>query len=113
MVYWFQFYIVVLFAFACPLSMLTNDGSTEPGYGVLALLKATFALLQQTFDASPNDDINVVQYSLVAGYNNWIFDIFFTSFFVIMNVLMVSSDVVGCDLLSTKTTFSCCLQFII
>ena len=89
MVYWFQFYVVVLFAFACPLSMLTNDGTTDPGYGIFQLLKATFSLLQQTFNASPNDEIDVVQYSLVAGYNNWIFDIFLTSFFVIINVLMV------------------------
>ena len=93
MVYWFQFYIVVLFAFACPLSMLTNDGSTDPGYGIFQLLKATFSLLQQTFNFSPNQEIDVVQYSLVAGYNDWIFDIFLTSFFVIINVLMVRSAV--------------------
>lgn len=88
---WFQFYVVVLLAFACPLSMLTNDGSTNPGYGLFQLLKATFSLIQHTFNASPNDTIDVVKYSLVSGYNDWIFDIFFTGFYVVVNVLMVST----------------------
>jgi hypothetical protein len=46
MIHTLQFYSIVVFAFACALSMLSNNGDWRVGYGFMELLKAIWTLIQ-------------------------------------------------------------------
>ena len=46
--YFLRFYAIILIAFACGISVSTNNGNYNIGYGVLSLLLTIYCLIQNT-----------------------------------------------------------------
>lgn len=61
--YFLQYYVIILMALACALSMLTTDGNTAPGAGFFRLLLMFWTLFKQTVGGS--DDYNVASITMV------------------------------------------------
>jgi len=87
--YFMNFYSIVLFAFACALSMLSNDGNYEVGHGFMMLLQAVWTLIQDTVDLDATRD-NINEQEAYPYYLQWLADILLTTYYVIVIILMLN-----------------------
>ena len=92
--FFFGFFLIVVVALACAISLLINDGSPDVYVGFFDLLKAFWVLLKLTFnnniEASTDFGIDATS---VPSNDYVLFDILFTLFFffvLIMTALLIA-----------------------
>ena len=87
--YFLNFYFIVVVAFGCALSMLSNDGNPAAGHGFFELLKAVWTLIQNTVGVdSTHDNINSV--GAYPNHLQWIADILLTVYSTSVIILMLN-----------------------
>jgi hypothetical protein len=86
--FFMTFYLVVLIAFACSLSMLVNDGDPESSYGFYNLMVSFWVLIKLT--------VNFGEYSFGLDEDHvpmrllWLFDFLQTFFYIIVVLMMLN-----------------------
>lgn len=87
--YFLNFYLIVVVAFGCALSMLSNDNNSAAGYGFFMLLKAVWTLIQNTVGVeATHDNINTMdQYP---KHLQWLADILLTTYSTSVIILMLN-----------------------
>ena len=88
--YFLTFYLVILVAFGCALSMLTNNGSYHVGWGFWALLDAIWGLIKTTVNLPLPAGDDILNGSVVPIDEFWVYDVISTLYNVIANLMMVN-----------------------
>eukprot|EP01038_Epipyxis_sp_PR26KG_P010761 gene10761-14452_t len=83
-----RFYLILVFAFACALSLLSNDGNPAGYYGFWQLLRAAYTLIQMTVNLSPTR--NFILLNEVYISNQWLSDLLLTIYYIIVVILMLN-----------------------
>jgi nicotinamidase/pyrazinamidase len=88
--YFFKFYSIVVVAFACALSVLSNNGNNAAWYGFFHLIKAIWTLIQDTINmrAISHDYTNHMQY--YPRHLQWLADILLTVYYISVVLLMLN-----------------------
>jgi nicotinamidase-related amidase len=85
------FYLIVLVAFGCAISLLTNSGNTSPGYGFLNLLITIFSLIQVTVSMQQNGNYNSqISVANVSPDLVLVFNVVFTSFYIVVVLMFLN-----------------------
>jgi hypothetical protein len=85
------FYIVVVIAFACAISLLTNTGESQTFYGFDHLFRTFFNLIQITMNMQQIGNYEPeVQVELVPNDLVWVFNFFFTAYYIIVVLMFLN-----------------------
>jgi len=87
--YFLQFYMIVVIAFGCALSMIGNDGNNEAYHGFLILIKTMWNLLQKLVAADFTNDVIDVNSSFPSKVI-WIADILLTSYNFTVTIILLN-----------------------
>eukprot|EP00600_Ochromonadales_sp_CCMP1393_P010544 CAMPEP_0175007414 /NCGR_PEP_ID=MMETSP0005-20121125/6394_1 /TAXON_ID=420556 /ORGANISM="Ochromonas sp., Strain CCMP1393" /LENGTH=945 /DNA_ID=CAMNT_0016262845 /DNA_START=27 /DNA_END=2864 /DNA_ORIENTATION=+ len=87
--YFLNFYMIVVVAFACALSLLSNTGDPHAHYGFLHLLKAIWTLIQDTVGLNATHDVINTQ-NLYPAHLQWVADVLLTIYYIIVVILMIN-----------------------
>jgi nicotinamidase-related amidase len=87
--YFMRFYAVVVVTFACGLSLLSNNGTLQPGYAFMNLLTAVWTLLQVTVGADPTHN-SIDIHSHVPAHLYWLADLLLTTYYASVVILMIN-----------------------
>ena len=85
------FYLIVLVAFGCAMSLLTNTGDMTVGYGFKHLILTIYDLIQVTVmmqqlgSYGAEIDVNFVPSNLV-----WVYNIIFTAFYIVVVLMFLN-----------------------
>lgn len=86
--YFLQFYLIVVIAFSCAISMIGNDGNNQGYHGFLILIKTMWNLIQKLVSASLTNDVVDVN-SAFPSKVIWIADILLTTYnFTVVIILL-------------------------
>lgn len=86
--YFLKFYAIVVVAFACVLSMLSNNGDFHAYHGIDILIQAIYTLIQKTVNEDPTHD-NITP-NLVARSLSWLSDLVLTSYYCVVVLIMLN-----------------------
>lgn len=87
--YFMNFYMLVVAAFACALSLLASDRNNHPGYGFFQLLKASWTLIQTTVGTTFTHD-NISDVQLYPQHLQWLADILLTFYSISVIIVMLN-----------------------
>jgi nicotinamidase/pyrazinamidase len=88
--YFLKFYAIVVVAFACALSMLSNSGDSSSDYGFLHLIKAIWTLIQNTVSLNATQDVINEIHQFYPRDLQWLADILLTFYYFSVNILMLN-----------------------
>lgn len=90
--YFLSFYLIVVAAFSCALSTLTNSGDPAAIYGFRALIYCFWDLIQVTVGASDsiNSDLNCTDIGNVPDGLQWFYSILITLFYMAVQIMMLN-----------------------
>eukprot|EP01038_Epipyxis_sp_PR26KG_P011683 gene11683-15644_t len=83
-----KFYLVVTLAFACGLSLLSNDGNPDGYYGIWQLFLAFYTLVQMTANLLPTR--NNISIDNVYVSNIWLSDSLITVYYWIVIIILLN-----------------------
>lgn len=88
--YFLQFFMIVIFAFACAISLISNKGSDVyyVEYGFYRFIMTVWTFIKITVGADYTGSLVDVQN--VPGHLVWLYDILMTSYDVIATLLMLN-----------------------
>ena len=90
--YFMSFYLIVVAAFSCALSTLTNSGDPEAIYGFRALIYCFWGLIQVTVGAGDyiNEELNCINIENVPDDLQWFYNILITLFYMAVQIMMLN-----------------------
>jgi nicotinamidase-related amidase len=90
--YFAQFYVFVLMAFGCAISMITNNGNIDVSFGFSRLLETICGLIQKTISISPSDiyPASIVTLDYVSKNLLWVQDILITAYYGVVVLVLVN-----------------------